>query len=85
MLNQLITEIEVNKLDIVESDVLGKLNNQQLKYIFQKCLKQRFVTVEHMTKRELTFFHIMEVLHKEIEYREINNKWNISDKVLFGR
>lgn len=85
MLNQLITEIEVNKADITESDMLGQLNNQQLKYLFQKCIKLPCKLVSKMTKRELTYFKILETLHKEIKYREINNKWNISDSSLFGR
>lgn len=84
MLNQLITEIEVNKADIEESDLLGQLNNNQLKYMFQECLKQPFKTIAKMTRRELTYFRIHEALHKEIKYREINNKWNVTDKVLFG-
>lgn len=85
MLNQLITEIEVNRADIEETDMLGQLDNQQLKYLFQKCIKQEFKALDKMTKRELTYFRISQALHKEITYREHNNKWNILDKSLFGR
>ena len=65
-------------LDKNENNILDNFSNKQLAFIYKNYLKEIYKPYTKMNNIEKLKFNIHNCISYEIEYREINNKFNIN-------